>query len=321
MENQNKEGFLIIGNPCISSRRPERRLDVDYLSVVSKKLLEAMRIAEDGRLVPVILGDVLEKGKDDKALIELIKVLVGRGAYILPETVDWNKKRAGAYLSLIHESRTAQVIDAYGVVTRIVDSKGRGTVLVAVPSGESLPMNCESFRTDPSDRIVLISHAEVREEGQDESVGYEPFEIKGVEHVFYGLESIGCSRRDAGITRWIGAGRIVRKYIAEREMTPCFWRVDGEGRAEKLDVKVKRSVFDLTGIGSGAGAVTQEQKSSLFVDLFKAQEVEQGEGEKEVSEELGEINQVLLEMKATDEVAFIVRDLFEEVSDIGKGVA
>src|SRR5215207_1147142 len=74
------EGILLIGDPHVSSRRPGRRRDDDFVATVIGKLSAAMSVADAGRLVPVILGDLLDAGDDsDIRMLTLITRVLRSG--------------------------------------------------------------------------------------------------------------------------------------------------------------------------------------------------------------------------------------------------
>src|ERR1700736_2930820 len=79
------KGFLFVGDPHVSSKRPGRRID-DYVASVIGKLRLAGEIARERDLVPVILGDLFHRARENDLplLSQLLDVFNG---YPMPPVV------------------------------------------------------------------------------------------------------------------------------------------------------------------------------------------------------------------------------------------
>ena len=76
MKTIQADGLLFIGDLHISSRPPSRRRD-DYVEAIFGKLTQSIRIANELKLVPVILGDVFHRPREPNEAIKtrLIRTL------------------------------------------------------------------------------------------------------------------------------------------------------------------------------------------------------------------------------------------------------
>ncbi|MGW8788718.1 hypothetical protein, partial [Heyndrickxia sporothermodurans] len=77
-------GALLIGDPHLSSRRPGRRRDDDFVATVIGKLTRAIDLANGSRLVPIILGDLLDAGDDNDIRMLTLVTQVLRSCWFTP---------------------------------------------------------------------------------------------------------------------------------------------------------------------------------------------------------------------------------------------
>src|SRR3546814_18445040 len=78
------DGLLFIGDPHISSQRPGRRKDKDFAATVLGTLDSAIRVANERRLVPVILGDLYDRPKEDDEALKTRVIRSMRKAWLVP---------------------------------------------------------------------------------------------------------------------------------------------------------------------------------------------------------------------------------------------
>ena len=74
-------GLFVIGDPHVEGRKPNFRCD-EYPQVILDKLRWCLQYAAEQRLLPVFLGDMFEKPRDNPTWMvgQLVEMMIDSGA-------------------------------------------------------------------------------------------------------------------------------------------------------------------------------------------------------------------------------------------------
>ena len=102
------KGFLLIGDPWLSSERRVGRVDNTWDTSMAK-LANAFEIAAERQLVPVVLGDLLHENRDMGKVLEIINAVKGRQAVLVPRDGRWLDRSKGHIAAILQASGLAHV--------------------------------------------------------------------------------------------------------------------------------------------------------------------------------------------------------------------
>jgi DNA repair exonuclease SbcCD nuclease subunit len=226
-------GLLTIGDPHLDGRPPGFRKD-DYPNVILDKLAWCLDYAINNRLLPVILGDLFDKPRDNPnwmvgRLIDLF--------YLPPEIIGLYGNHDVHYIPELTEDDSFSLLVKSGRIRLVsADSRWEGTIggraVVIGGSSYHQPIPKRFPTTEARDRegrplAIWLTHHDVNVPGYDEG-WTKPFEIEGVQllingHIHRRLEGV-----QAGQTLWITPGNISRRARsdASRAHVPAVLRID-----------------------------------------------------------------------------------------------
>lgn len=101
-------GALIIGDPLFSNRKRVGRSDESW-DTSMRKITQALDIAKENNLMPIIVGDIIHGTKDITYLLPLIQLLKGRRAVLLPSNTRWYEQSQGHAAAALQASGIAHV--------------------------------------------------------------------------------------------------------------------------------------------------------------------------------------------------------------------
>lgn len=231
MTGSRYDGLLMIGDPHLEGRQPGFRRD-DYPNVILDKLEWSLDYARQHQLLPILLGDLFDKPRDnpnwmiDRLLNclrgEVLGIYGNHDVHYQPELTEHDS------LSLLVSSGKIRLVSAEDLWTGTVAGHlvviGGSSYRQEIPStfdrqghapdGEALPL------------VVWLTHHDVLIPGYDEG-RIKPVEIDGIDlvvngHIHRRLETIV-----AGSTLWLTPGNIARRSRkdAVREHVPSVLRV------------------------------------------------------------------------------------------------
>jgi hypothetical protein len=224
-------GLLAIGDPHLEGRQPGFRKD-DYPTVILDKLGWCFDYAVDNRLMPVILGDLFDKPRDNPnwmlgRLIELFRGEViglygNHDVHYHPELTDDDS------FSLLVKANRIRLVSA--------ESPWAGTI-----GGQMLVIGGSSYRqpipdrfspsgaTDDQDRplVIWLAHHDINVPGYDEG-WISPHEIDGIDLVVNGHIHRQLADVQAGKTLWVTPGNISRRTRSDASQAhvPSALRID-----------------------------------------------------------------------------------------------
>lgn len=101
-------GYLIIGDPWLGAERRVGRVDNTWEASLAK-LSQALKIATERKLVPVILGDLLHESRDLSKVLAIINLIKGHQAVLVPRDARWGDRASGHIAAILQASGVAHV--------------------------------------------------------------------------------------------------------------------------------------------------------------------------------------------------------------------
>jgi len=258
-------GFLYIGDPHVTSKRPGRRKD-DYLASVLGKLTVAAEIARREDLLPVILGDLFHSAGENHwpTISRLTAVL--QQFHVVPVCLGGNHDKDEKQLSnvhalaYLHQVGVLRVVDGACQHVLTLETPAGRAALWAAPYGAALPKSIES----DADQVVLITHHDLAFEGCYPGSA-ELFEIPGCDLVVNGHMHKTAPSVCKGQTHWHCPGNIEPLSVDCIDHVPAVWawRVGGSvHELERFVLPHERDCFDMTGLAV-APATTKAAVAAL----------------------------------------------------------
>ena len=253
--NKEYQGLLCIGDPHLASRVPGFRKD-DYPKTILRKLIYSLDYARDNCLLPILLGDLFHRPRDNAnwLLVQLMEVLQGE---VL--SVAGNHDCSESALS-DHDSLAvlcaAKKIQLLGGDRRWGDGVWCGLINgVPVTVGgshwkEKLPDRYDrnDHHVDGRGFVFWIVHEDMRFPGWQRLGKLDCYEIPGVNYVINGHIHKQMPEKKVGMTTWLNPGNIARLERSEdcRNHTPAILRIDvaPDGHLKRQYIQVEYAPFD-----------------------------------------------------------------------------
>jgi predicted phosphodiesterase len=241
-------GFLFIGDTHIA-RRPGRRID-DYLTAILTKLSLAAKIAAEQNLIPVHLGDLFNRarendlevlGRTSAVLREFLRpLLVTLGSHDPVETSLTDKDA----MQLLAGFGLVQPMDKPGKVLT-ADFNGVLTNLWVTPAGRLVPHRID---TEPGTRNIMVTHHDFDFNGLYPDA-HELHEIEGCDLMVNGHMHKATAMVLKGRTACHNPGSLARVKVDERNHKPVvsMWTPAHSLNLEAIPVPYADNVFDLAG--------------------------------------------------------------------------
>ena len=246
-------GLLVIGDPHLEGRQPGFRKD-DYPQVVLGKVRWCLNHARENRLLPVFLGDMFEKPRDNPtwligSLIEMFSDVFAIGIFGNHDCAEPALNENDS-LSILVKSGCFRLVDRDAPWTGKISGRnvyvGGSSYRQPIPDEFKLRNAKQTGLFDGDPFVVWLSHHDIDVAGYQNG-RFSPFEINNVNflingHIHRRLEPICC-----GQTTWLTPGSITRRSRsdANREHIPRVLRIDIFADGEKIsDVVVPHQAFD-----------------------------------------------------------------------------
>lgn len=313
MPRHDYTGLLIIGDPHLSGRTPGFRKD-DYSEVTLNKFAWALQYAEEHRLLPVMLGDLFDRPRDNPTallckLIDLLKGVECVGIYGNHDCSDPELKEHDS-LSLLVKADCLRLLDEApwkGVMN------GRTVFVGGSSYRKQIPQQFDcGIETKPL--VFWISHHDLIVPGYEENGHIPPREIPGINLVINGHIHRALEDVQRGTTLWITPGNISRRSRSDATQShvPAVLRIDiteGAVGYTRTVVEVPHRAFDEVFHPAIAEADAENEASAFVAGLAQLQAY-RTEGGVALIEFL-ELNLVSYE----DDVADEIRKLAQEVTN------
>ena len=275
--NPTYAGLLMIGDPHLEGRQPGFRKD-DYPQVILNKLAWCLDYAREHRLLPVILGDLFDKPRDNPnwMIVRLLEMLQGEiiGLYGNHDCADPELCPHDS-LSLLITSGRLRLVN--------VECPWRGTIggRPVIVGGSSYRQKLpERFDPPPEAQmdnvrplVIWLAHHDLAIPGYDEGK-LAPKERPGIDlvingHIHRRLEPVATGR-----TLWITPGNISRRKRSDvtRDHVPSVLRVDVSPSGYELSyMAVPHQPFDEVFHEAVADAAAAGPASTFVAGLAELQ--------------------------------------------------
>lgn len=249
MTTEQYHGILVIGDPHLEGRQPGFRKD-HYPQVILDKLHWCMEYAEANELLPVILGDLFDKPRDNPnwMLDELLRMWKGSVLTIFGNhDVHFQPELTGHdTLSLLVSAGKLQLVSGdnpwFGYVC------GKPVVIGGASYRQKLPVSFEfqhySFQEKPF-FVIWLTHHDLMIPGYDEG-REKPREIPGIDLVINGHIHRRLDDVSKGRTLWKTPGNIARRSRndATRDHIPRVLLIElTDAGAQYRDVVIPHEPF------------------------------------------------------------------------------
>ena len=268
-------GFLFIGDPHISSKKPGRRKDENFEETILNKLEEIINIANNKDYLPVFLGDLFNRPQEDS---ESLKTRVTR---ILNKSRHKCVSNVGNHditHSSISDEDTLKLLSEAGVLDIITESKvyntyqvgSRKIALGGTPYGKEIPKDVSNL-VGEVDNTIWITHHDLAFDGAYPG-SQELFEINKCNLVINGHMHLTKKPITKGKTTWFNPGNITRQALDAIHHTPKVWGFSDDGRIEPIKINYQKDAFNLTGrlVDPKEYSIKEEKDGeSVFVKLIE----------------------------------------------------
>jgi hypothetical protein len=316
-------GLLLVGDPHVTTTKPGRRTDEDFLATAIDKLAQAGEIARARGLLPVSLGDFFHKPDEVKPyrmLVSVARAVQGGEQWheILGNTHTSNEQQSnGAMkvteqtaLGLCKEWGLLRVIDRSGPWA-VLEIEGKKIGLGATPYGLPIPTDVRSaFGEEPVEKVIWFTHHDIAFENA--YPGSAPaHEILGCDLVVNGHMHDTKPNIVCGGTTWANPGNILRLSVDMIDHRPSVWEWKPSTGMQRHELRFQRDRFDLTGIRVQADGSEMREMSrdSVFAQMLKRERGSDMERSESGDVIIEDIREVLLDRKSSPEAAAIVEAL------------
>lgn len=313
-------GLLFIGDPHIWSKKPGRRIDDDFLSVITNKISYAINLANEKNLFPVFLGDLMHDDNDDspEMIIKLLAALYK--CQDKPVTLLGNHEKTDKYLTDKNSMSILTAANAIDVIQTtsqycIFKHNEKTFNLFGSPHGEDpYLVNCQ----DTTNVNILITHHDLNFPGSyPNAIEMKP--IKNIKFVINGHMHTKYDNVQKDSTTWVNPGNITRVTIAEKEHIPAVLEYNFSNETFTYhEIPHIKDVFDLTGkqiTGEKFNQLELNIHKSEFVSLLKTQpsSTKQTDDAVSVREELEKIfKDKNTKQEVVSDVLFILNEVLRE---------
>lgn len=310
------DGILFIGDPHVSSMKPGRRKEDNFLDVSLNKLSQSIAYGRENNLLMVCLGDLLDREGDFKTLVPLLRLLKHNNVRVLLGNHDVKSS------SNIHDKAViTALVEAEAIIPwfkpglqEVVELKGGHKVsLFGYPYGSRLPTELDEGE---GTRIMVTHHDLNFGIGKQYPGTDKIYPVEGCDLVINGHQHDYKPIQEVGTTLWFNPGNILRQSVDLRDHKPAVfaWYPQEQENGDPVCRNIVRhelvhskDVFDMTGYNVEA---SQESSSSAFVKMMRDQESSM---DMEQSDDAGVVKEEM-------EKLFAVESPSEDVREILKGL-
>ncbi len=236
------KGFLVISNPCLGVSRRVGRVDNAWDASFAK-LEQAISIAKERSLVPVIMGDLLHDSRDIGQLLPIINLLSNTKSILVPRNSNWTERSQGHIAAILKAAEVCQVAGACA----------RKFQLHISVNGKQ-------------DNIEIETHTSWGGVSRLEPGAPAYLKVAGMNLTVMQSSSLPLVEGDESGTR-IVAGRMIRLTPVEESMAISVYAVTLEG-VEEIPLRITPIVF------SQAAGIAEEnndelRRDSVFVEKLR----------------------------------------------------
>ena len=251
--SQNYRGLLVIGDPHIEGRSPGFRKD-DFPQTILGKVRWCVEHARKNKLLPVFLGDVFDKPRDNPTWMigELIEMLMPYPAIGIYGNHDCADPQLGENdsLSILIKAGCYQLVDADDYWTGLIE--GRRVVVAGSSYRQDIPQYFDidkipkdsMFEQAPT--VVWLTHHDI-DIGNYKNGKFGPYEMMNVDLLINGHIHRPAKPVRKGQTTWMNPGNISRRSRSEhaKKHVPSVLEVTfPESAFETQTIEVPHKPFD-----------------------------------------------------------------------------
>jgi DNA repair exonuclease SbcCD nuclease subunit len=282
-------GILFVGDPHIWSKKPGKRIDLDFTATVLDKINQAVDISIKENLYLIILGDLFHV--DNENNIEMLTKLV-RILKKLPEpcaSVEGNHEKSQLNLSddvamtLLRESGVVYTLEKNGIEIQMTIGD-KSVVIGSTPYGSKIPeeVTVPSKFADQNPFIIWLTHENL--DFGESYPGVIPIkEIQGVSMLVNGhIHKTKKPKKVGGMVAH-NPGNITRLSTDCVDHVPAVWKWTPEQGQdlEPISLNFHKEVFSMIGkqieVDVAPSMVTEElspKQTSVFVEKMERQLLE-----------------------------------------------
>lgn len=274
--NRAYDGVLFIGDPHVSSKKIGRRKD-DQLTSVLNKLDTCAEYCREFNLLPVFLGDLLDRSRD-YGFVMLTRLYSTLERFpVTPITLDGNHDKTETVLTevdtlhFLQKTGVIYVADRPGLLGTF-NIGGEQVRLYVTPHGNPIPTSVP----DGEGRAIMVTHHDMAFETN--YPGAHPIEeIAGVAMVVNGHMHRTMPSVPAGQTLWHNPGNIepLDITLAQQDHKAWMWAGPSSFDLHGMALPHGEDLFDMTGYlveaGNASEAVAELELESEFAQLISAE--------------------------------------------------
>jgi DNA repair exonuclease SbcCD nuclease subunit len=242
------QGLLLVGDPHLEGRQPGFRKD-DYPNVVLDKLSWCLNYATSHHLLPIILGDLFDKPRDNATW------MIGRLLDMLHSEVIGLYGNHDCAEPALNEHDSFTLLVKAGRL-RLVDEQapwrgsmnGRPVIVGGSSYRRPIPQSFDPGlgETDVEPLVIWLTHHDILVPGYEAQGRVEPRSIERIDYVVNGHVHRRLADVQAGRTCWVTPGNISRRSRSDatHEHVPAVLRMDvGRTGIERSYVEVPHRPF------------------------------------------------------------------------------
>lgn len=322
--NHDYSGILFIGDPHLWSKKPSKRTDESFVETVLDKINQAIEIAIDNNLYPIILGDLfhVDSESDIRLLTKLTKILKK-----LPypcSSVEGNHEKSqltlseDVALSLLQEAGLLYVLEdnAYQLILNV----GQKEVLIgSTPYGSKIPKAPKIPKNVHPDFTFWLTHHNL-DFGDSYPGVIKVEEIEGVNILVNG--HIHKTKKPLKINNMLAfnPGNIVRLSTDCLEHEPSVWGWGFENANTLVQYKLKynKESFNLVGSLISETVIAPkmiEEASAIHSSQFVEQMEKQLLPEHDLSSDGGHIKDSIIALSKAMNVSEDITNELLKIAD------
>lgn len=278
------KGVLFVGDPHLWSKKPGKRIDADFTSVVLDKMNQAVEIALKENLYLIILGDLfhVDDENDIDMLTKLTRIL--KKLKDPCASVEGNHEKSQTSLSddvamsLLREAGVINTLEKNGLAIELpIDDK---IILIgSTPYGSDIPDAVSSVSKYQDPFVIWLTHHNL--DFGESYPGVVPVtEIKGVSMLVNGHIHKTKKPKKVGNMVAHNPGNITRLSTDCSDHVPAVWKwIPEQGQElEPIALRFHREVFSMVGkqieVELAPALVKEEvtpKETSQFVEKMEQQ--------------------------------------------------
>ena len=223
LERTDAVGLLVVGDLHLSSRKPERRND-DYARSILDRLAACVALANQKRLLMVLLGDIYHFSVEPNEALKTELVEVLRQALWTPLSNVGNHDVVGQRLQRCDSLMNLKASGVLRVCTEsgpfcALEMDGVRVGIGMTPHGQAIPLDVDAEFPNafpPVDGVIWFTHHDLAFQGAYPKAILLR-EIAGCEMAFNGHMHRRTPDVQCGVTTWCNQGGLAATSVTERE--------------------------------------------------------------------------------------------------------